>query len=242
MIMVMLTLSQLMEIIEIIGSFLGYVLASLRLYEYFTEKAVLDYELYAKGVSANDVLIYARIVNKSIGRNVSVSDARADVKIYVKGQQGCKNSQLMIKGLPWLWPDMREEGESECAGSATIGADNAVLIARVRKSNYAFKVHPYFDCRQRSMPLQTYVISPYKIPYHVLYNFFNDNSFKDLDGKNTLCVVFEILVYGKNARRQLRFSIYLTKDLLDQLFSKLSNAEGEVVAHDLSTRRPECTC
>ena len=102
MIMVMLTLSQLMEIIEIIGSFLGYVLASLRLYEYFTEKAVLDYELYAKGVSANDVLIYARIVNKSIGRNVSVSDARADVKNYVKGQQGCRNSQLMIKGLPWL--------------------------------------------------------------------------------------------------------------------------------------------
>ena len=170
MIMVMLTLSQLMEIIEIIGSFLGYVLASLRLYEYFTEKAVLDYELYAKGVSANDVLIYARIVNKSIGRNVSVSDARADVKIYVKGQQGCKNSQLMIKGLPWLWPDMREEGESECAGSATIGADNAVLIARVRKSNDAFKVHPYFDCRQRSMLPQTWSISPHKIPYHVLYN------------------------------------------------------------------------
>jgi len=64
-----------MEIIEIIGSFLGYVLASLHLYEYFTEKAVLDYELHAESVSVNDVLIYARI-----GRNVSVSDARADVK------------------------------------------------------------------------------------------------------------------------------------------------------------------
>ena len=57
MIMVMLTLSQLMEIIEIIGSFLGYVLASLHLYEYFTEKAVLDYELHAESVSVNDVLI-----------------------------------------------------------------------------------------------------------------------------------------------------------------------------------------
>jgi len=231
-----------MEIIEIIGSFLGYALASLRLYEYFTEKAVLDYELHAESVSENDVLIYARIVNKSIGRNVSVSDARADVKIYVRGQQGCRNSRLMIKGLPWLWPDMREECEKECAGFATIGADNAVLIARVRKSNDAFKVHPYFDCRQRSMLPQTRIISPHKIPYHVLYNFFDNNSFIDLDGKNTLCVVFEILVYGKNARRQLRFSIYLTKDSLDQLFSKLSNAEGEVVAHDLLTRRPECTC
>jgi len=31
------------------------------------------------------VLIYTRIVNKSIGRNVSISDVRADVKIYVKG-------------------------------------------------------------------------------------------------------------------------------------------------------------
>jgi len=98
----MLTLSQLIEIIEIIGSILGYVLASLRLYEYFTEKAVLDYELHAESASVNDVLIYARIINKSIGRNVSVSDARADVKIYVRGQQGCRNGRLMIKGLPWL--------------------------------------------------------------------------------------------------------------------------------------------
>jgi len=39
-----------------------FVLASL-LYEYFTEKAVLDYELHAESVSVNDVLIYARIVN-----------------------------------------------------------------------------------------------------------------------------------------------------------------------------------
>jgi hypothetical protein len=231
-----------MEIIEIIGSFLGYVLASLRLYEYFTEKAVLNYELHAESVSENDVLIYARIVNKSIGRNVSVSGARADVKIYVKGQQGCRKSRLMIKGLPWLWPDMRKKGKNECAGSATIGVDNAVLIARVRKSNDAFKVYPYFDCRQRSVLPQTRIISPHKIPYHVLYNFFDENSFIDLDGRNTLCVVFKILVYGKNASRQLRFSIYLTKDSLNQLFSKLSNAGGETMAHDLLTRRPECTC
>lgn len=45
-----------MEIIEIIGSFLGYVLASLHLYEYFTEKAVLDYELHAESVSENDCI------------------------------------------------------------------------------------------------------------------------------------------------------------------------------------------
>jgi len=98
------------------------------------------------------------------------------------------------------------------------------------------------DCRQRSMLPQTWAISPHKIPYHVLYNFFGNNSIIDLDGRNTLCVVFEIIVYGKNARRQLRFSVYLTKDSLDQLFSKLSNAGGETMAHDLLTRRPEYTC
>jgi hypothetical protein len=230
--------------------------------KYLSSTAPLDYELHAEKTHNNDIVIYAIIKNRS--GNVLVKNARANVVIY-KVNKVCKVTKMKeVKALPWAMPDELRGTERICADVASIGLENELLIAQIRKRTkegdirqpYIYAIHPYVNCKTK--PLEQSPPSLYDIPFYIREHFYEESlaltlppstlSYGKLIFKERECVRYEVNVAGEGARGSLRFNVYLTNDNLGIIFERLEK-ENDVRIDDLVTVTPVyrigkriCTC
>jgi hypothetical protein len=226
---------------------------------YLSSTAPLDYELHARKISNDDIIIYAVIKNRN--GNALVKNARANVMVY-KVNKVCDVTKIeWVKALPWAMPNELRGTVRICADVASIDLENEVLIARIRKRAreedifhpYVFTIHPYVNCKT--------IISPpfYDISAYIYEYFYEENptlelppstlGYSGLIFKERECVRYEINITGEGARGSLRFNVYLTNDNLGTIFKWLER-ESDVRIDDLVTVTPvyqvrgkrKCTC